>query len=67
MYLEAARRIGVAPERCVAFEDGESGLISAYKAGMMVYDVTTMPGYPLPTGLAKAKQLQAASRTWHRD
>ena len=63
--MEAAKRIGVPPEHCVAFEDGESGLISAYKAGMRVYDVTTIAVYPLPTALAKAKELQAALRSWH--
>lgn len=66
IYFEAARRIGVAPESCRAYEDGESGLISAFKAGMQVFDVTTMACYPLPDGLKKAKSLQQATRTWHR-
>jgi HAD superfamily hydrolase (TIGR01509 family) len=34
IYLEAARRLGVKPEDCVAFEDSISGLTSAHAAGM---------------------------------
>jgi HAD superfamily hydrolase (TIGR01509 family) len=34
IYLEAARQLGVAPSKCVAFEDGISGLLSAKAAGM---------------------------------
>ena len=33
LYLEAARRLGVAPERCVAFEDSSIGLTAAHAAG----------------------------------
>jgi len=33
-FLEAARRIGVAPERCLAFEDTQLGIQSATAAGM---------------------------------
>ena len=33
-FLEAARRIGVAPERCLAFEDTLLGIESAASAGM---------------------------------
>jgi HAD superfamily hydrolase (TIGR01509 family) len=35
IYLEAARRLGVAPERCVAFEDSNVGLTAAHAAGAM--------------------------------
>jgi haloacid dehalogenase superfamily, subfamily IA, variant 3 with third motif having DD or ED len=34
VYLEAARRVGVEPKFCLAFEDGVSGLLSAKAAGM---------------------------------
>ena len=34
IYLEAARRVGVEPQFCLAFEDGVSGLLSAKAAGM---------------------------------
>jgi HAD superfamily hydrolase (TIGR01509 family) len=36
VYLEAARRLGVPPERCAAIEDSSNGLRSAYAAGMRV-------------------------------
>lgn len=34
IYLEAARRLGVAPADCVVFEDIEAGIASARRAGM---------------------------------
>jgi HAD superfamily hydrolase (TIGR01509 family) len=37
VYLEAARRLGVAPERCVAFEDSDVGLTAAHAAGTMAF------------------------------
>jgi len=36
VYLEAARRLAVAPERCAAVEDSESGIRAAKAAGMRV-------------------------------
>jgi HAD superfamily hydrolase (TIGR01509 family) len=36
VYREAARRLGVPPERCVAVEDSASGIRSAHAAGMRV-------------------------------
>jgi len=38
-FLEAARRLGTAPARCVAFEDSETGAASAQAAGMTVVQV----------------------------
>jgi HAD superfamily hydrolase (TIGR01509 family) len=52
LYREAARRLGAAPERCVAFEDSSIGIIAAHAAGMravMVLDI--LP----PTEEARAK------------
>jgi beta-phosphoglucomutase family hydrolase len=34
MFLEAARRMGVPPARCLVFEDGEPGIQAAKAAGM---------------------------------
>jgi mannitol-1-/sugar-/sorbitol-6-/2-deoxyglucose-6-phosphatase len=35
VYLTAARRLGAAPEHCVAFEDSPNGVLSAKAAGML--------------------------------
>ena len=34
MFLLAARRMGVAPEKCLVFEDAEPGMRAAEAAGM---------------------------------
>jgi len=39
IFLEAARRLGVAPECCQVFEDGDLGLEAARIAGMLPTDV----------------------------
>jgi HAD superfamily hydrolase (TIGR01509 family) len=39
IFLESARRIGVDPTLCCAFEDGELGLQSARAAGMLAIDI----------------------------
>ena len=57
LYLEAARRLGLAPERCVAFEDSSIGIVAAHAAGMravMVIDI--LP----PTEEARAKCFHVA-------
>lgn len=41
-YLKAAELIGVAPERCHAFEDTEPGMQAARNAGMEVVDINTL-------------------------
>ena len=45
VYLEAARRLGVAPERCAAVEDSHGGIRSAKAAGMRVIAIPN-PSYP---------------------
>ena len=39
IFLEAAKQIGIPPEYCQVFEDGDLGLEAAKKAGMMSTDV----------------------------
>jgi HAD superfamily hydrolase (TIGR01509 family) len=45
VYLEAARRLEVAPERCAAVEDSEAGIRSAKAAGMRVIAIPN-PHFP---------------------
>jgi HAD superfamily hydrolase (TIGR01509 family) len=39
IFLEAARRLGIAPELCQVFEDGDLGLEAARIAGMLATDI----------------------------
>jgi beta-phosphoglucomutase len=41
IFLEAARRLGVAPEHCVVFEDAPLGVEGAHRAGMKAVALTT--------------------------
>lgn len=45
VYVEAARRLDVEPERCAAIEDSHGGLRSAKSAGMRVVAIPN-PTYP---------------------
>jgi HAD superfamily hydrolase (TIGR01509 family) len=45
VYLEAAHRLGVAPERCAAVEDSHAGIRSSKSAGMRVVAIPN-GGYP---------------------
>ena len=47
VYLEAARRLGVPPEECVAVEDSGAGIRSAHAAGMRIVAVPN-PDFPPP-------------------
>jgi len=49
VYLEAARRLGVSPERCAAVEDSSNGIRSAKAAGMRVIAVPN-PHFPPDDG-----------------
>jgi HAD superfamily hydrolase (TIGR01509 family) len=54
VYLEAARRLGVAPERCAAVEDSHAGIRSAKSAGMRVVAIPNASYPPDEEALALA-------------
>jgi HAD superfamily hydrolase (TIGR01509 family) len=54
VYLEAARRLGVEPDRCAAVEDSANGLRSARAAGMRVLAFPNQHYPPPPDALALA-------------
>ena len=56
IYLEAARRLGVAPECCAAFEDSDAGTLSASRAGMLTFQVPDMKP-PSPEAAAAASHV----------
>ena len=56
VYLEAAARLAVPPERCAAVEDSASGLRSAATAGLWVVAVPNRR-YPPPAELVRAADL----------
>jgi HAD superfamily hydrolase (TIGR01509 family) len=49
VYLEAARRLSVAPKRCAAVEDSRNGIRSAKAAGMRVIAIPN-PHFPPDAG-----------------
>ena len=69
LYLEAARRLGIAPERCIAFEDSNVGLEAAHAAGAMAFIVPDLL-QPLPETRARCvdvlPDLHAALRLLRR-
>jgi len=54
VFLEAARRLGVDPERCAAVEDSENGILSAKAAGMRVIAIPNPQYPPADEALAEA-------------
>jgi HAD superfamily hydrolase (TIGR01509 family) len=54
VYLEAAHRLGVQPDRCVAIEDSSNGMRSAAAAGMAVLAVPNEHYPPSADALALA-------------
>jgi HAD superfamily hydrolase (TIGR01509 family) len=55
LFLEAARRLGADPARCLILEDSEAGLLAARKAGGLPLLVPTRPDAPASlTSLALA-------------
>ena len=62
VYLEAARRLGVSPERCAGIEDSENGIRSAKAAGMRVLAIPNPQFPPAADALAEADLVLASIR-----
>jgi HAD superfamily hydrolase (TIGR01509 family) len=60
VYLEAARRLGLAAEKCAAVEDSHSGIRSARAAGMRVVAIPN-PAYPPDPQALEAADVTLAS------
>lgn len=60
VYLEAARRLGVDPARCVAVEDSENGIRSAAAAGMKVIAIPNPVFPPSEEALSLAAVIAAS-------
>jgi HAD superfamily hydrolase (TIGR01509 family) len=54
VYLETARRLGIAPQRCAAIEDSHNGIRSAAAAGMRVLAIPNSRFPPDAEALALA-------------
>ena len=54
VYLEAARRLGLAPEQCAAIEDSANGIRSAHAAGTRVVAIPNKRYPPAADALALA-------------
>ena len=63
VYLEAARRLEVDPERCAAVEDSTNGLLSAAAAGMTVIAVPNQEFPPAEEAISRAARRQAKTRS----
>ena len=46
IYLEACKRINVAPEHCIGYEDAVLGISSLHAANVAAVDVTKFIEYP---------------------
>jgi HAD superfamily hydrolase (TIGR01509 family) len=57
VYLEAARRLELQPDRCVAVEDSSNGLRAAHAAGLRVLALPNPHFPPAPDALALASSI----------
>jgi beta-phosphoglucomutase-like phosphatase (HAD superfamily) len=67
VFVEAARRLGVPPERCAAIEDSGNGIRAAHAAGMRVIAVPNRRYPPPPEALTLAGVLVSSVRELSSD
>ena len=60
VYLAAAQRLGVNPERCVCLEDSGNGILAGARAGMKVIAVPDARFPPVPEKLNQAHRVLPA-------
>jgi HAD superfamily hydrolase (TIGR01509 family) len=60
VYLLAAQRLGVAPERCLAFEDTDHGAKAAHAAGMRVVLIPDLRSHDFDAALMELPSLEQA-------
>ncbi|MBE6556287.1 MAG: HAD family phosphatase [Ruminococcaceae bacterium] len=48
IYLKTADRLGLIPSECLVFEDGDSGVLAAHRAGIAAIGVIHEPSVPAP-------------------
>jgi HAD superfamily hydrolase (TIGR01509 family) len=61
MFLEAARRLDLPPERCVVVEDSPPGVAAGVAAGMATLGVCRVPGTALAAATAVVDRVSAAA------
>ena len=59
IYIEAARRLGIPPARCLALEDSDAGILSASAAGMIAVMVPDLKPPSLAARQAAFKVLKS--------
>jgi HAD superfamily hydrolase (TIGR01509 family) len=63
-YLEAARRLGVDPARCVALEDSTTGVTSALAAGVPTVGIPCVVELEGRPGLVRVASLKGRDPAW---
>lgn len=63
-YLLAARKLGLDPAQCVAFEDSYAGVLSAYHAGTIAVAVPFQTDIPELDSLTILDSLENATAEW---
>ncbi|PWJ53151.1 haloacid dehalogenase superfamily, subfamily IA, variant 3 with third motif having DD or ED [Quadrisphaera granulorum] len=63
-YLEAARRLGVDPARCVALEDSTTGISSALAAGVPTVGIPCVVELEARPGLVRVASLEGRDVAW---